>query len=153
MADKLQEYRDEIVEINEKILGLLSKRGKIAQKKKKKKRKQGTLVYDPQREKEMINQLLDKNEGPFNDNVIKQLFKEIFKASTDLQKSENEKHLYVSRKLKPEDTIVQFDNGGIIQLNHRNKSMQSQLIYKREVRNSLEVAHLNLVHHRMISKA
>ena len=32
MADKLQEYRDEIVEINEKILGLLSKRGKIAQK-------------------------------------------------------------------------------------------------------------------------
>ena len=24
------------------------------------------------------------------------------------------KHLYVSRKLKPEDTIVKFDNGGII---------------------------------------
>lgn len=114
MADKLQEYRDEIVEINEKILGLLSKRGKIAQKIGEEKRKQGTLVYDPQREKEMINQLLDQNEGPFNDNVIKQLFKEIFKASTDLQKSENEKHLYVSRKLKPEDTIVQFDNEGII---------------------------------------
>ncbi|WP_436864675.1 bifunctional 3-deoxy-7-phosphoheptulonate synthase/chorismate mutase [Staphylococcus saprophyticus] len=114
MTDKLQEYRDEIVEINEKILGLLSKRGKIAQKIGEEKRKQGTLVYDPQREKEMINQLLDQNEGPFNDNVIKQLFKEIFKASTDLQKSENEKHLYVSRKLKPEDTIVQFDNGGII---------------------------------------
>ena len=114
MADKLQEYRDEIVEINEKILGLLSKRGKIAQKKNEEKRKQGTLVYDQKKEKEMINQLLDQNEGPFNDNVIKQLFKEIFKASTDLQKSENEKHLYVSRKLKPEDTIVQFDNGGII---------------------------------------
>ena len=114
MADKLQEYRDEIVEINEKILGLLSKRGKIAQKIGEEKRKQGTLVYETQREKEMINQLLDQNEGPFNDNVIKQLFKEIFKASTDLQKSENEKHLYVSRKLKPEDTIVQFDNGGII---------------------------------------
>ena len=54
----------------------------------------------------MINELMDRNNGPFNDNVIKQLFKEIFKASTDLQKSENEKHLYVSRKLKPEDTIV-----------------------------------------------
>ena len=37
----------------------------------------------------MINQLLDKNKGPFNDNVIKQ-FKRNFKASTDLQKSENE---------------------------------------------------------------
>ena len=114
MTDKLQEYRDEIVGINEQILDLLSKRGKTAQKIGEEKRKQGTMVYDPQREKEMINQLLDKNEGPFNDNVIKQLFKEIFKASTDLQKSENEKHLYVSRKLKPEDTIVQFDNKGII---------------------------------------
>lgn len=114
MTDKLQEYRDEIVGINEQILDLLSKRGKIAQKIGEEKRKQVTMVYDPQREKEMINQLLDKNEGPFNDNVIKQLFKEIFKASTDLQKSENEKHLYVSRKLKPEDTIVQFDNKGII---------------------------------------
>ena len=114
MTDKLQEYRDEIVGINEQILDLLSKRGKIAQKIGEEKRKQGTMVYDPQREKEMINQLLDKNEGPFNDNVIKQLFKEIFKASTDLQKSENEKHLYVSRKLKPEDMIVRFDNKGII---------------------------------------
>ena len=62
----------------------------------------------------MLNDLIDSNKGPFNDNTIKQLFKEIFKASTDLQKSENEKHLYVSRKLKPEDTIVTFDNGGII---------------------------------------
>ncbi len=61
----------------------------------------------------MLNDLIDSNKGPFNDNT-KQLFKEIFKASTNLQKSENEKHLYVSRKLKPEDTIVTFDNGGII---------------------------------------
>ncbi|PPJ90030.1 chorismate mutase, partial [Staphylococcus aureus] len=51
---------------------------------------------------------------PFDDNVIKQLFKEIFKASTELQKSDSEKHLLVSRKLKQEDTIVTFDNGGII---------------------------------------
>lgn len=62
----------------------------------------------------MLNALIDKNEGPFSDSVIKQLFKEIFKASTDLQKVDNEKHLYVSRKLKPEDTVVHFDNGGAI---------------------------------------
>ena len=89
MTNKLEEYREEIVSLNYQILELLSKRGELAQKLEKKK-KQGTQVYDPQREKEMINDLLDRNEGPFNDNVIKQLFKEIFKASTDLQKSENE---------------------------------------------------------------
>ncbi|HCY9827740.1 TPA: bifunctional 3-deoxy-7-phosphoheptulonate synthase/chorismate mutase [Staphylococcus aureus] len=114
MSNKLESYRSEIVSLNHKILDLLSKRGELAQKIGEEKLKQGTRIYDPQREKEMLNDLIDSNKGPFNDNTIKQLFKEIFKASTDLQKSENEKHLYVSRKLKPEDTIVTFDNGGII---------------------------------------
>ncbi len=31
--------------------------------------------------KEMLNDLIDSNKGPFNDNTIKQLFKENFKAS------------------------------------------------------------------------
>ncbi|MEZ1970737.1 bifunctional 3-deoxy-7-phosphoheptulonate synthase/chorismate mutase [Staphylococcus aureus] len=114
MSNKLESYRSEIVSLNHQILDLLSKRGELAQKIGEEKLKQGTRIYDPQREKEMLNDLIDSNKGPVNDNTIKQLFKEIFKASTDLQKSENEKHLYVSRKLKPEDTIVTFDNGGII---------------------------------------
>ncbi|HHO1717798.1 TPA: bifunctional 3-deoxy-7-phosphoheptulonate synthase/chorismate mutase [Staphylococcus aureus] len=114
MSNKLESYRSEIVSLNHQILDLLSKRGELAQKIGEEKLKQGTRIYDPQREKEMLNDLIDSNKGPFNDNTIKQLFKAIFKASTDLQKSENEKHLYVSRKLKPEDTIVTFDNGGII---------------------------------------
>ncbi|HCT2097160.1 TPA: bifunctional 3-deoxy-7-phosphoheptulonate synthase/chorismate mutase [Staphylococcus aureus] len=114
MSNKLESYRSEIVSLNHQILDLLSKRGELAQKIGEEKLKQGIRIYDPQREKEMLNDLIDSNKGPFNDNTIKQLFKEIFKASTDLQKSENEKHLYVSRKLKPEDTIVTFDNGGII---------------------------------------
>ena len=85
MSTKLEQYREEIVSINNQILELLSKRGELAQKIGEEKIKQGTKVYDPQREKEMINELMDRNQGPFNDNVIKQLFKEIFKASTDLQ--------------------------------------------------------------------
>lgn len=120
MANNLESYRQEIENINDQLLELLSKRGELAQKIGEEKRKRSTLVYDPQREKEMLNTLIDKNEGPFNDNVIKQLFKEIFKASTDLQKSENEKHLYVSRRLKPEDTVVKFDNGGIIGEGHKS---------------------------------
>lgn len=112
--NKLEQYRNEIEDINEQILDLLVKRGELAQKIGEEKRKQGTKVYDPEREKVMLNALIEKNNGPFNDNVIKQLFKEIFKASTDLQKADHEKHLIVSRKLKPEDTIVKFDNGGVI---------------------------------------
>lgn len=112
--NELNHLRDRIEAINIEILKLLSERGEIAKQIGEDKRKQGTAIYDPEREKEMINMLLDKNDGPFDDNVIKQLFKEIFKASTELQKSNSEKHLLVSRKLKPEDTIVSFDNGAII---------------------------------------
>ncbi|MCP6646084.1 chorismate mutase, partial [Klebsiella pneumoniae] len=91
IMNKLEQYRNEIQDINEKILDLLVERGKLAQKIGDEKRKQGTKVYDPEREKVMLNALIEKNNGPFNDNVIKQLFKEIFKASTDLQKSDREK--------------------------------------------------------------
>lgn len=111
---ELNQLRERIEEINIAILELLSERGKIAKQIGQEKRKAGTMIYDPMREKEMINKLQDLNKGPYDDNVIKQLFKEIFKASTELQKSENEKHLYVSRKLKSEDTIVTTANGGII---------------------------------------
>lgn len=110
----LNTLREKIETLNIEILNLLSERGQIAKQIGQEKRKQGTAIYDPEREKEMINKLLDLNDGPFDDNVIKQLFKEIFKASTELQKSDSEKHLLVSRKLKQEDTIVTFDNGGII---------------------------------------
>ncbi|PKE48328.1 bifunctional 3-deoxy-7-phosphoheptulonate synthase/chorismate mutase [Macrococcoides caseolyticum] len=113
MSD-LNTLREKIETLNIEILKLLSERGQIAKQIGQEKRKQGTAIYDPEREKEMINKLLDLNDGPFDDNVIKQLFKEIFKASTELQKSDSEKHLLVSRKLKQEDTIVTFDNGGII---------------------------------------
>ena len=120
MSNELENLRKRIEGINDEILALLQERGTLAKKIGEEKRKQGTQVYDPQREKEMLNHLIDNNHGPYNDNTIKQLFKEIFKASTDLQKSENEKHLYVSRKLKPEDTIVQFDNGAIIGNNKKS---------------------------------
>lgn len=110
----LNTLREKIETLNIEILKLLSERGQIAKQIGQEKRKQGTAIYDPEREKEMINKLLDLNDGPFDDNVIKQLFKEIFKASTELQKSDSEKHLLVSRKLKQEDTIVTFDNAGII---------------------------------------
>lgn len=120
MSNELESLRKRIEGINDEILALLQERGTLAKKIGEEKRKQGTQVYDPQREKEMLNHLIDNNQGPYNDNTIKQLFKEIFKASTDLQKSENEKHLYVSRKLKPEDTIVQFDNGAIIGNNKKS---------------------------------
>ncbi|ULG71341.1 bifunctional 3-deoxy-7-phosphoheptulonate synthase/chorismate mutase [Macrococcus brunensis] len=111
---ELNQLRTRIEEINFAILELLTERGEVAKKIGQEKIKAGTDIYDPQREKEMLNQLIEQNKGPYDDNVIKQLFKEIFKASTELQQAQNEKHLLVSRKMKPEDTIVSFPNGAAV---------------------------------------
>lgn len=89
MSNKLESYRSEIVSLNHQILDLLSKRGELAQKLGRKIKTRYTYLWSTTW-KEMLNDLIDSNKGPFNDNTIKQLFKEIFKASTDLQKSENE---------------------------------------------------------------
>ena len=80
MTNKLEQYREEIVSLNDQILELLSKRGELAQKigEEKLSKVHEYMILSVKRE--MINQLLDKNKGPFNDNVIKQLFKEIFKS-------------------------------------------------------------------------
>ncbi len=57
MSNKLESYRSEIVSLNHQILDLLStKHHGLRQKKNwEEKLKQGTRIYDPQREKEMLN--------------------------------------------------------------------------------------------------
>ena len=53
MSNKLESYRSEIVSLNHQILDLLSKRGEL-HKNWGKKLKQGTRIYDPQREKKCL---------------------------------------------------------------------------------------------------
>ncbi len=83
-----------IVSLNHQILDLLSKRGELAQKIGEENKPRPWLRTQVKRK--LLNDLIDSNKGPFNDNLLyKQLFKEIFKASTDLQKSENMKNIYM----------------------------------------------------------
>src|SRR5699024_1168434 len=61
---------------------------------------------DPERERHMLNLISENNQGPFEDSTVQHLFKQIFKASLDLQKVSDQKTLLVSRKKKSEDTVV-----------------------------------------------
>ncbi len=54
----------------------------------------------------MLNSIVRKNDGPFEDSTIEHIFKEIFKASLELQEDDHRKALLVSRKRKPEDTVI-----------------------------------------------
>lgn len=54
----------------------------------------------------MLDELTKQNEGPFENSTIEHIFKEIFKASLELQEDDHRKALLVSRKKKPENTII-----------------------------------------------
>ncbi|MBE6182637.1 bifunctional 3-deoxy-7-phosphoheptulonate synthase/chorismate mutase [Heyndrickxia ginsengihumi] len=103
---ELDQLRNEVEALNLKILELINKRGQLVQKIGKIKETQGVNRYDPVREREMLNLIKEHHDGPFETSTIEHLFKEIFKAALELQEDDHRKALLVSRKKKPEDTIV-----------------------------------------------
>lgn len=102
--DRLQELRGELDEINQELLQLISRRADIVERIGHIKHARGVPGYDPEREKEQLDALVKENPGPFSDNTIRHLFKQIFQASLGLQ--EEQRRLLVSRSRTPESTVV-----------------------------------------------
>lgn len=105
---RLEQLRTKLDEVNLQLLALLSERATIAQELGVEKEKQGVPKFDPVREKEMLEKLVAHNEGPFDHETVRHLFKQIFQASLSLQQVDHKKHLLVSRKKKQEDTLIQL---------------------------------------------
>jgi 3-deoxy-7-phosphoheptulonate synthase/chorismate mutase len=105
-SPELERLRRQMDEINRQLLQLLSQRAELAQAIGDVKIAQGINRFDPERERDMLDRLVAENPGPFDNDTIQHLFKQIFKASLDLQQKEHKKALLVSRKRQPEDTVV-----------------------------------------------
>jgi 3-deoxy-7-phosphoheptulonate synthase / chorismate mutase len=106
---ELEALRERADEINLQILKLINERGRVVQEIGKAKDAQGVHRYDPVRERKMLNSIKEYNDGPFENSTLQHIFKEIFKASLELQEDDHSKALLVSRKKKPEDTIVEVN--------------------------------------------
>ncbi|WP_018130468.1 bifunctional 3-deoxy-7-phosphoheptulonate synthase/chorismate mutase [Effusibacillus pohliae] len=105
--ERLQELRGQLDELNLEILELLSRRAELVQEIGQLKKMTGTERFDPIREKEMLDKLVAANPGPFDDNTVRHLFKQIFQASLGLMEEEK-KELLVSRKKRTDDTVVEI---------------------------------------------
>jgi len=103
---KLDDLRGQLDTLNLQLLELLSERARIAQEIGQEKEKQGVPKFDPVREKKMLDELVVLNKGPFDNETIRHLFKQVFQASLKLQQTDHVKHLLVSRKGHKEDTVV-----------------------------------------------
>ncbi|UZJ76946.1 bifunctional 3-deoxy-7-phosphoheptulonate synthase/chorismate mutase [Fictibacillus sp. KU28468] len=106
MSKELEELRSEIESVDQKILDLLNDRASIVQEIGKLKEMQGVKRFDPVRERKLLDLIEDRNQGPFETSTLQYIFKQIFKASLELQEDDNRKALLVSRKKKPDDTII-----------------------------------------------
>lgn len=102
----VDELRQELDRINLKLLQLLNERAALAKRIGEVKQKQGINKFDPEREHEMLETIVQHNDGPFTDDTVRYLFKQIFKASLDLQQTSQKKTLLVSREKQAKDTVV-----------------------------------------------
>ncbi|AFS71192.1 MULTISPECIES: bifunctional 3-deoxy-7-phosphoheptulonate synthase/chorismate mutase [Exiguobacterium] len=105
---ELKRLRDELDLVNAELLALINKRGEIAVEIGKVKRAQGIDRYDPVRERQMLESIAASNHGPFETGRLQHVFKEIFKASLELQGEDRTRKLLVSRKQKPTNTIIRI---------------------------------------------
>jgi chorismate mutase len=86
---KLESYRDQINEIDHKLVDLLNERAKIVMNVKKLKQKEDVPLYDARREEELIENIAKYNKGPlYRDNII-QIFESILRNVQVLEKDEN----------------------------------------------------------------
>ena len=111
--NEMEQLRQQMDDVNLEILGLINHRAKLVQQIGQIKTKQSIKRFDPVRERSMLDHITNNNDGPFENATLEHIFKEIFKASLELQEDDNRKALLVSRKKKPEDTVINI-NGATI---------------------------------------
>ncbi len=110
-TDRLKTLRAQIDPINLQILELLNKRAAIASEIGKVQIELGVAFYDPVREAEMLTELERANKGPFSNETIKALFREIFRATLALEEKEARAKIMVQRKTADEKTIITLPDG------------------------------------------
>lgn len=82
----LSNLRDEIDQIDEQILGLLSRRAKLAQEIGLQKAKSRSHYFTPEREQTVYKRVLEANTGPLPPQAVRAIFREIMSASRALEK-------------------------------------------------------------------
>jgi 3-deoxy-7-phosphoheptulonate synthase / chorismate mutase len=102
----LSQLRDELEHLNTSLLELLSRRARVVTEVQRLKALKNMPTFDPEREMQMLQDLVAKNPGPFPDETVRQLFKEIFRACVDLMQRQKEHALLVSRASRAEDLVV-----------------------------------------------
>ncbi len=86
MSDELDKYRSQIDEIDRQMVDLLHKRARVAEEVGAIKKEQGLRLYVPEREKEVVERILELNCGNFPEASLRRIYNEITAACLNLEK-------------------------------------------------------------------
>ncbi|MCE5194075.1 MAG: prephenate dehydratase [Nitrospiraceae bacterium] len=81
----LEELRNKIDKLDDDILELLNKRAELALKIGHIKREKNFKIYTPEREQQIIERVTKNNKGPFSNDSLRAVFKEIISGSLSLE--------------------------------------------------------------------
>jgi 3-deoxy-7-phosphoheptulonate synthase/chorismate mutase len=102
----LESLRAEIESVNRELLELLSRRAELVTEIQRIKSRDDIPTFVPEREQQMLTDLVHANRGPFSDETVVHLFKEIFRASVGLMEKSKERVLKISRAARRGDLVV-----------------------------------------------
>ncbi|GBC76278.1 T-protein [bacterium HR07] len=81
----LERWRQQIDQIDERLLELLNERAQLALAIGREKRTHGLSVPAPEREAQILQRLCARNRGPLDEHAIRQIFSTIFAEFRRLQ--------------------------------------------------------------------
>ena len=84
---QIEDWREEIDAIDQELLRLLNQRARVAQKIGALKRTAGLPICDPERERHVLTNVQNVNNGPLDESAIAKLFRRIIRESRRVEKS------------------------------------------------------------------
>jgi 3-deoxy-7-phosphoheptulonate synthase/chorismate mutase len=85
MQSKVQELRDRVDEVDRELIRALNERARIVQEIMAIKSEAGTSIYDPKREEEILQRVVEINPGPIYDSSMRDIYELILHRIRDLE--------------------------------------------------------------------
>jgi 3-deoxy-7-phosphoheptulonate synthase/chorismate mutase len=83
--ERVRELRERVDEVDRELIRALNERARIVQEIMALKAESGAPVYDPRREEEILQRVVEQNEGPIYDSSMRDIFGLILHRIRDLE--------------------------------------------------------------------
>jgi chorismate mutase len=85
LQERVRELRERVDEVDRELIRALNERARIVQEIMALKAESGAPVYDPKREEEILQRVVEQNSGPIYDSSMRDIFELILHRIRDLE--------------------------------------------------------------------